>query len=97
MKSGFVRIQDENGETKLLDLFLQNELERFAFEWNLHKKDWLNPFPETKQTKRIEPVRNELIEKLTQLKEKISPKGEQPVTGDVITEHFQTCYQHHAD
>lgn len=86
MKSGFVRIQDENGETKLLDLFLQNELERFAFEWNLHKKDWLNPFPETKQTKRIEPVRNELIEKLTQLKEKISPKGEQPVTGDVITE-----------
>lgn len=46
VKSGFVRIENADGEKRLLELGQISELEKFVRAYGVNKRDWLSPFPD---------------------------------------------------
>lgn len=70
IKSGFVRIDSDNGKTRPVTLREINDIEEFSDRWGLGKRMWTRPFLrcETIAEQRSEQIRSILAEQLVKLR-----------------------------
>lgn len=87
VKSGFVRVENENGELRLLEKTQLYELEKFVRAYGITRRDWLSPFPERLTAKYTvnnpELLRKQIIAPLKKLRSQV-----ENADADVITERL---------